>query len=115
MMLKDYVKIGVLEKMGYFKKPCYNGGITDPEGGFSWYLGYFNGTSIIILRDTKLKKEGDEQTWYFRSFREKPPIKSLAGSGGIERFYTRLRETYTDNHKIAPENLEKAILDALAA
>ncbi len=112
-MIEDYVSKELLKKAGFYPAPNFCGQSNYQEGTF-WYLGCFKEKSIVVLVDYKKKEK--ETVWYFNSFENVPSIKELCENvSWLGQFFVRIRESYTEKHKIAPEDLEKTIEMALAA
>ena len=110
-MIENYVSKDLLKRTGFYPAPNFGGQSNYQEETF-WYLGGFDKKSIVVLREHK-KKE-NETYWYFNSFENVPSIRECLDSN-LGQFFVRIRETVTENHKIAPEDLEKAIEVALVA
>jgi len=112
-MIEDYVSKDLLKRAGFYPAPNFGGQSNYQEETF-WYLGCFKEKSMVVLID--YKKKGKETIWYFNSFENVPSIKKLCENVSLlGQFFVRIRESHTENHKIAPEDLEKAIELALAA
>lgn len=111
-MIEQYVNKDLLKKAGFYPVPTGVLGQSNSEMEASWYLGEIRDKSIVILSEHK-KKE-NQIFWYLNIFENVPSIRDCLNFN-MGQFFVRIRETYTEDHKIAPEALEKAIEDSLAA